>query len=152
MSKDKQSYGPLRAPPVISAWDAFVPEAGAPCLFANGFIVVDEYPHAPQYPYLVLAPLMGTSNGSHFGVGLYLTPDASRHALQHPSDEGRDVGELVNILAVHLASTRFTSDTHGVGVLEGPLPIYIIDPAWKPTAERFVAEYGRPVSGDLSSK
>ena len=150
MSEDKQSYSARRAPPVIDAWDAFEPEAGTPCLFANGFTLIDEYPEAPHYPHLILAPAMGTSEGPHFGVGLYLTPHASRHVLRHPSED-RDVGQLVDALAEHIASARFTSDILEVKT-QTPLRIYVVDPAWKPVAELFVAEYGRPINGGLSSK
>ena len=137
-------------PPVVTAWDAFEPEAHAPCLFAHGFTLIDEYPEAPHYPHLILAPLLGTNCSSHFGVGLYLTPHASRHILCHPSED-RDVGQLVDALAEHIASARLTSDILGVRT-QTPLLIYIVDPAWKPVADQFVAEYGRPNNGDLPSK
>ena len=29
-------------------------------------------------------------------------------------------------------------------ITEQPLPIYVVDPQWKPVVERFVAEYGKP--------
>ena len=150
MSEEKLVYGARRAPPVIDAWDAFEPEADAPCLFANGFTLIEEYPEAPHYPHLILAPLMGTNGSSHFGVGLYLTPHASRHILRHPSED-RDVGQLVDALAEHIASARFTSDILEVKT-ETPLRIYVVDPAWRPVAERFVAEYGRPSSEVVYSK
>jgi len=148
--RDRSSdYQRPRAPPVIDAWDAFEPEAHAPCLFANGFIVIDEYPAAPQHPYLVLAPA-GTNGSPHYGVDLYLTPHLSRHSLCHPSGK-HDVGQLVDALAEHLASARVTSDMLEL-MANRPFPIYIVDPAWRPVAERFVAEYGRPSSEVVYSK
>lgn len=139
-----------RTPPVVKAWDAFEPEPDAPCLFANGFIVVEGYPQNPQYPCLVLAPLTNTGRSTHYGVGLYLTPQVSRHTLEHPS-HGRNVGELVDTLAQHIASARSTADIVDLTV-DTPLPIYVVDPNWKPVAELFVAEFGKPVGEDTYSK
>ncbi|MBI5002800.1 hypothetical protein HZC31_05410 [Candidatus Woesearchaeota archaeon] len=150
MSDKLSDYQRPRAPPVIDAWDAGEPDANAPCLFANGFTLIEEYPEAPQHPYLVLAPLMGTNGSHHFGVGLYLTPHTSRHVLRHPSED-RDVGQLVDALAQHIASARFTTDILEIKT-ETPLHIYVVDPAWRPVAERFVAEYGRSSSEVVYSK
>ena len=68
---------------------------------------MEEYPETLHYPHLILAPLMGTKGSPHFGVGLYLTPYVSRHVLCHPSED-RNVGQLVDALAEHIASARFT--------------------------------------------
>ena len=151
MSEEKQSDSARRAPPVIDAWDANEPNPDSPCLFANGFTMIDGAPPATEHPYLVLGfPFSLARLGEPYEIALHLAPDSSRCSLYHPENTP-NAETLVDVLAEHIASARVTSDVLEVRV-NRPLPIYIVDPAWRPAAERFVAEYGRPVNGDLPSK
>ncbi len=152
MSDKSRDYQRPRAPPVIDAWDAPAAQENAPCLFANGFTIVEGDPPAVEHPYLVLGfPISLAQLGEHYEIALHLTHDSSRYALHHPETTASHE-TLVDVLARHLASARLTLDIHEARIGEQPLPIYIVDLTWKPVAERFVAEYGRPATETVYSK
>lgn len=147
MDDTSRDYQP-QAPHVIDAWDALPSEERAQYFFSQGFVVSEKPPCNPRYPYLLLTAGYDEHRTNGYDVheaSLYLEPSIARHCLEHPS-QGRDVAALADTLAMHLTSAGTSAPCD---ILNSPLSIYVIDPAWNSVVACFVEKYGKPTTEDV---